>query len=589
MTAEALKSSAGTAGLTVTPEPDTPAPSLHQDNGMTIADARLEILLAFDLWRERHGLPLMRAAEMFVSRYKHRADEVVSAQARMMVATLSVRNLHRWRSAFRKSGTAALERGAGGRALSLNTDPDMAQIAEGQMWAHWPHISASQIRETLETDLPDRKHPSIRSIQRWMKAWVKENGRDLSAVKNPDRHRSTRKPAFGKADSNITELNQLWELDSTRIDVMCADGRRYALVAAIDVWSRRARCVVAPQSNAVEIAVLVRRCILDWGVPAMVATDEGADYTSRHLRRVFADLEIAHDILPPYSPEKKPFVERFIGTISRDLFSRLPGFVGHDVADREAIRSRQSFASRRGGRPVLFFRCSLTPEQLQERVDAWCENVYERRPHKGIGHETPFARAASWTGVRKTVDPRALDILLAKPARGDGTCTVGKKGIQVDGGQYIAAELGPLVGERVHVRLDPTDFGRLHVFQGGVFICLAEDPLRTGIDRQEVAAQAQALARKVDRQARQRAADIIRDTQALTAIDRVLDKSREDAKRILPFPAVTEEQTGRMIDAAGKAAEQLDKAGPGNRDGDDDPGSRMIDSFINLYLGGNHE
>lgn len=573
------------------PPAGDPAASLHDSDAMTVADARLEIVLAFDEWRSRRGLTLTAALRMFVCTYKQ--EGLVSGEAIALVQKFSWKTLQRWRSGFRRHGVAGLEdaRSRNGRAPTLDTDPEMAEVAEGQLWAKWPHVSASQIKRTIETDLPDRKAPSVRAIQRWIGKWVEKNRGALSAVTNPDGHRSKRRPAFGTADSEIVKLNQLWELDSTRIDIICADGKRHSLVAAIDVWSRRARCLVAPQSSSAAISALVRRCILEWGVPTQVATDEGADYTSKHLRRALADLKVAHIVLPPYSPEKKPFVERFIGTISRDLFSQLLGFVGHSVADREAIRSRHSFAGRRGKGVTDIYRSDLKPEQLQEKIDAWCEAIYDRAPHSGLDGETPFQKAAGWRGVQRTVDPRALDILLAKPARGDGTCTVGKKGIATDGGLYIAAELGPLVGEKVHVRLDPTDYGTIHVFHAtgdsaGVFVCIARDPLRTGIDRQEVAAQAVALSRAADREARKHAKNIIRATQADTAMDRVLEKSMRDADRVLPFPRPVEAHTGDMIDAAATAADAIDQAGTADRRTGDD-GDRVIDSFMSYYLGGN--
>ena len=96
---------------------------------------------------------------------------------------------------------------------------------------------------------------------------------------------------------------------------------------------RRDRCLeppgtglVVPTSRATAIAALLRHCILEWGVPEAVRTDEGKDYTSRHVLGVLADLEIEHRPCPPYTPEAKPFVERFLGTLTRDLFASLPGF-----------------------------------------------------------------------------------------------------------------------------------------------------------------------------------------------------------------------------------------------------------------------
>ena len=133
----------------------------------------------------------------------------------------------------------------------------------------------------------------------------------------------------------------------------------------------------------------------------------------------------------------------------------------------------------------------MSAEDLQDRIDAWCRNLYEREPHGGLGGVSPFARAASWRGPVRTADERGLDVLLAPAAGGDGRRKVGKQGIRVDGGLYIAAELGHHMGAWVHVRQNPADWGRVWVFtepgSGGRFLCVAEDPLRTGIDRQAVA------------------------------------------------------------------------------------------------------
>ena len=41
--------------------------------------------------------------------------------------------------------------------------------------------------------------------------------------------------------------------------------------------------MVVPTSRATAIAALLRRCILEWGVPEAVRTDEGENYTSRHV------------------------------------------------------------------------------------------------------------------------------------------------------------------------------------------------------------------------------------------------------------------------------------------------------------------
>ncbi len=325
----------------------------------------------------------------------------------------------------------------------------------------------------------------------------------------------------------------------------------------MDIYSRRGRFLVADTSRATAIAALVRRCILDWGVPEEVRTDEGRDYTSRHVTGVLEDLEIGIDLCLPYHPEQKPFVERLIGTVSRDLLANLPGFTGHSPAQAQALRSRKSFAARRGQDAAKVLESSLQPEGLQARLDAWCDDLYGRRPHGGLDGQSPFERSTAWTGpVRRIHDERALDALLAPPASGKGRRVVGKKGLRVDGGVYIAAELGAVgVGEVVRVRLDPTDRGRIHVYtMDWTFVCVAEDPLRTGIDRAEVAARAKALAREKDRTARGWAQDLIRRHRPEAAMDEVLALAGKRAGKVVALPRPAQTHDTPALAAAAEAA-----------------------------------
>ena len=436
------------------------------------------------------------------------------------------------------------------------------------------HLTAPHAHRTLVA-----RHgaaPAVSTIKHWIARYRQDNARDLSAVTNPDRHRSHRKPAGGDAAAHIERLNQEWELDSTLADVICADGKRHAVVSAIDIWSRRARILVVPTSRATAIATLLRRCILEWGVPELVRTDEGRDYTSQHVVGVIKLLELAHDPCLPYTPEAKPFIERFLGTLARDLFAFLPGFAGHNVAQAQALRSRKSFASRRAERAQnrkrafgttrgedarKTFSVALTAEELQAHCDDWCRAIYERAPHDGLDGVSPFDRAVSWTGpVRGVQDERALDALLAEPA-GDGWRTVGKKGIRLGHADYIAGPLGGLTGERVQVRHDPADLDRIHVYdKDGVFVCLAEDPGRTGADRAAIAAAMKGDHSKRDRAARARARELAKRHQPARSMQDVLAHATRAADRVVALPRRGDAHETPALTEAARAAEAADKA-----------------------------
>ena len=544
-------------------------------------DIRLEILASYDQHISAGG----SSDDFFIDDAWRKKVSVAAACA---TPTLSLSTIRRWRSLLKKNGVAGLTPRYKGKRSVLDSSPAMQEILSALLLARWPHISSRQIEHTLKNALPGASIPSTRSIQRWVATWVKDNKRQISAVSNPDQHRSRMQPAFGSAGGDVKDLNQLWELDSTRIDLICSDGRRHSLIAAIDVYSRRAMCVVAPQSNAQTVATLIRQCVIEWGAPAMIVTDEGSDYTSIHIRRALADIGTVHHVLPPYSPEKKPYIERFIGTISRGLFSQLPGFVGHDVSDREALRSRKSFADRRGKSNQVAVG-SLSAEELQTTIDTWCKSVYERAVHYGIG-QSPFDRARESQTTQRTIDQRALDVLLSPPANGgDGNRTVSKKGISVDGQYFIAPEIGALVGQRVSVRVDPVDRGIIYVFDlsTNAFICVAQDPERTGADRQKIATEARSRARRHDAKSRIESRDLIEKVQPDMLTQKLYDESKRQAEKIIAFPGKKKARTSSMIEAATNAATAaIDKRTDGNNDkNQEDKNENDVNPFMKYYLG----
>ena len=96
---------------------------------------------------------------------------------------------------------------------------------------------------------------------------------------------------------------------------------------------------------------------------------------------------------------------------------------------------------------------------------------------------------ANWVEpLRRIDDVRALDLLLEPIPGNKGIRIAQKKGIKLDGGWYVAAELGARVGEQFMVRYDTSDIGRIYLFEtSGEFLCMAQNPTITGISRTELA------------------------------------------------------------------------------------------------------
>ena len=541
--------------------------TLPNERYAAIADARLEILDALDRWLGGWtGGGKDAALDAFAAEYQAGAISV-SPETRTAIPRCRRSTLYEWCRARREGGWSALmpRHAECGKTATIDADAELKGMLASFILEFHPHDSAPMARRWLIARCGEDRVPCLSAVKRWMARWRKVNARALSAVTDPDGHRSRYQVAYGDASAGVVALNQLWELDSTPADVLCTDGR-HALIGAVDVFSRRPKVHVAPVSRASEIAGgLLRRAILDWGAPQVVRTDEGKDYVSKHVRRALGDMQIEHEILPPYSPEKKPFVERFFGTLTRGLLAYLPGFAGHNVADRQRIRDRRSFAERRGEDTAETYRVDLTAADLQSRIDAWIETVYEHTPHDGLGGRTPF-EAAAGQPVHRIDDERALDLLLAPPPSGSPYRTPGKHGLRVDGGTYIAPELAAWIGYAVEVRIDPTDLGVVYAFAGdvipphvtaepGQFIGRAEDPARLGIDRAEVAARAKAHGRAADRAGREHARALKREFDPLAAMEDVLEHAAARTGQVLMFERPADRHTTPALTEAASARE----------------------------------
>ena len=524
-----------------------------------IVDARLGILTAFEVWTKTNPQARLEdSLRRFTAAYN--AEEVdVESHVRRELPRLSVASLRRWRTRRQHYGWQGLipkSRARRDNQRLIDVDIDVSTDIAGLLFEH-PRASSTFIMQVIRARYGADRTPKRRALQRYMARFRADHERTLSALTDPDRHRSRYMPDMGRADAGIERLNQVWEADSTSADVQCTDGA-FHLIVIVDVYSRRARVLITPTSRATAIVALLRRCILDWGVPEIWRSDQGPDYMSRHVLRVLSDLKITLDECEAYNPDGKPFVERFIRTISHGLFEYLPGFKGHSIAEQQSLRARFRLADRRGKDAAKIFGVALSSDELQTKCDEWIHYVYEHGPHGGLSERTPFDVATSWRSPVRTVsNERALDLLLAPPAGGDGWRVVSQSGIHVDNCCYIASALGNMVRERVHVRRDPTDLGRILVFDSdGEFVCCAEDPECLGIDRREHAARAKAIARKADREGKEYARELIRNARVGEAMDDVLSAQERDFGNVVALPSrAAEHRTPALISAERAAAE----------------------------------
>jgi transposase InsO family protein len=178
---------------------------------------------------------------------------------------------------------------------------------------------------------------------------------------------------------------ELWQMDVVGGFVL-ADGTRVKALTGVDDHSRF--CVSAflmPRESSKQVCAGLALAMRRWGVPDEVLTDNGKVFTGRFNQppvevlfdRVCRENGITHRLTQPRSPTTTGKIERFHRTL------------------RAEFRTDRTFSSMAAA---------------QAELDAWVVEYNERRPHQGIGMQTPAQRfqrggeLAEVTPLRTTSD-----------------------------------------------------------------------------------------------------------------------------------------------------------------------------------------
>lgn len=203
------------------------------------------------------------------------------------------------------------------------------------------------------------------------------------------------------------------------------------LVSMMDDASRLiAHCAFCPSETALEIEGVLKQALLRRGVPRTIVVDNGAAYRASTLQGICARLGIRLVHCQPYQPTSKGKLERWHRTLREQFLAELDATHIRDLAD------------------------------LNARLWAWVEQLYHRRPHSGLGGQTPLARYQQDLPRIRSLGPLApqLDELflhrVARRVRRDGTVSYAGRYFEVPyelTGQHIVLVVDPHVGAVVRV------------------------------------------------------------------------------------------------------------------------------------------
>ncbi len=176
------------------------------------------------------------------------------------------------------------------------------------------------------------------------------------------------------------------------------------------------------------------------GIPEVLYTDHGSDFTSRHLEQVGADLKIQLIFSLPGKPRGRGRIERFFSTVNEMFLCELDGYAPE-------------------GGPVRR-RPRLTLADLDARFRTFLLDEYHRR--ESAGTKIPPAERWEASGFlpRMPDSLEQLDLLLIRVAKAR---QVRVDGIHFQNLRYISTTLAAYVGETVTLRFDPRDMAEIRV------------------------------------------------------------------------------------------------------------------------------
>ena len=256
--------------------------------------------------------------------------------------------------------------------------------------------------------------------------------------------------------------NAIWQADHTELDILVkgdkGSARRPWLTIVLDDYSRAVAGYMLSFTppSAIQTALALRQAIwrkpqAGWhicGIPQVLYTDHGSDFTSRHIEQVAVDLKIRLVFSTVGKPRGRGKIERFFASLSQVLLSRLPGYARSEKG-RQAI---------------------LTLAELSREIENYLVHEYLATPHRTTG-QAPQARWEAGGFLPQMPESlEKLDLLLLTVPQ---TRHVHRDGIQFMGMRYIDPTLAAYVGEEVILRYDPRDMAEIRVFYKNRFLCRA--------------------------------------------------------------------------------------------------------------------
>jgi putative transposase len=180
------------------------------------------------------------------------------------------------------------------------------------------------------------------------------------------RHKRRRKGAAGIRVMMPTpqKPNERWSMDFVTDSIVT--GRRFRALAIIDDYSRECPAIEVDTSlGGARVVSVLERLSEIRGLPEVITTDNGPEFTGRHLDEWAARKGIKLNFIRPGKPIENAFAESFNGRL------------------RDECLNTNWFMDLRHARQV---------------IEDWRKDYNEVRPHSSLDNRTPVEYAKAMAG-----------------------------------------------------------------------------------------------------------------------------------------------------------------------------------------------
>ncbi len=163
-----------------------------------------------DGWNEK-GIKAL--CEAFIAGQIDVPEEYRNILSRKGKLSLTIPSIRTWKKDYEAYGLYGVARKHKEPRGEARIPPHQQELIYSLLY-DFPHVKAARIREALQSRFPGEYIVHEDTIVNFVKYWKETNKASVLQITAPDSYRNKYQFAVGKADANITRLNQVWEAEA---------------------------------------------------------------------------------------------------------------------------------------------------------------------------------------------------------------------------------------------------------------------------------------------------------------------------------------------------------------------------------------